>query len=96
MEHVAKREAQRKTKWGGIDGPTQSLGFGDHSGKTYKEAMAKNPKYAEYLLGESMQDRLAMKKFADWAKRGGIAIVEKGRKAEFFERWGLRRNGRSL
>ena len=55
--------------------------------------MAKNPKYAEYLLGEGRLGRLAMKKFPERAKRGKISIVAKGGKAADFERWGFAAQG---
>ena len=66
---------------GEIDGATQTLGFGEHSCKTYEAVLTKNPKYAQYLMGEGWPDRLDVKKFAEWIKRQNIAIVVKKEKA---------------
>ena len=43
------------------DGGIQTIGFGDHSDKTFVEVLTKDPRYAEYLIDEGRQDHLSMK-----------------------------------
>ena len=85
MEHVAKRDAQQKMKWGEIDGASQTLGFGENSDKKYGGVLKKNPKYAEYLLGEGRRGRLDVEKFTEWIHRRTISKVIKKEKDEASE-----------
>ena len=58
--------------------------------------MTKEPKYSEYHLDEGGHGRLDGRKFDEWIKRKTISIVEKEGAAESPERFGMRREGRSL
>ena len=85
MGNGARRETQRGGEVGKVDVETQKVGFGDHTDKTYVAVLTKNPKYAEYLMGEGRRRRLEMKKFTDRVERKNIPIVAKEVKEEASE-----------
>ena len=80
------RETRRQQKAkGGIDGKTQTLGFGDRSEKTYVEVLTNNPIYAEYIMNDGKQDHIDVKKFAGRVGKKESAIVVVVGKAESLE-----------
>ena len=56
------------------------------------EAMANNPKYAEYLTNEGDGGHVDVKKFTDRIAQKAVSIVVGVEKLEAVERGGMRRN----
>ena len=58
-----------------IEGETQNLGFGEFDEFAYVEALAKKPKYAEFLMDEGKNGHSDMKKSTERAAQGEDGII---------------------